>query len=145
MKGFTFEHLYSERIALVVRPGHPLLRSSAFEIAAIAQHQLLFPPPGSVISSTVERYLIAQSVQPRSGVIETVSDSFARGYLLQIDAIWLISEGVVAADVDKGLLALLPADTADTHGPVGFTIRADAVLPLPAQLLAAALREVAAS
>ena len=145
MTGFNFEHLYSERIGLVVRPEHPLLDAKAFAPAAIAQHQLLMPPPGSVISSTVERYMIANSIQPRSGVIETVSDSFARGYLRQTDAIWFISEGVVAEDVASGQLALLPAHTEDTLGPVGLTTRADAVLSLSAQIFITALREIAAS
>lgn len=144
MTGFTFEHLYSERIGLVVRPEHPLLQAEAFALAAIADYQLLMPPPGSVISSTVERYMIANSIQPRSGVIETVSDSFARGYLRQTDAIWFISEGVVAEDVASGQLALLPAHTEDTLGPVGLTTRADAVLSLSAQIFITALREIAA-
>lgn len=144
MTGFNFEHLYSERIALVVRPEHPLLRMDTFVPAAIAQYQLLMPPPGSVISSTVERYMIANSIQPGAGVIETVSDSFARGYLLQTDAIWFISEGVVTEDAARGLLALLPAYTEDTLGPVGLTTRADAVLSLSAQIFIAALREITA-
>ena len=51
---------------------------------------------------------------------------------------------VVAEDVGTGWLAVLPAETADTLGPVGLTTRIDTVLPLPAQLLAVALRELVA-
>lgn len=144
MRGFSFEHLYSEHIGLVVRPGHPLLQEPLFDLAAIARFQLLLPPPGSVISSTVERYLIAHAIEPDAGVIETVSDAFARNYLLLSDAVWFISEGVVAEEVEKGLLALLPADTADTLGPVGLTTRIDTILPPPAQSLVAELRALAA-
>lgn len=142
MRGFAFEHLYSERIALVVGPHHPLLASPSFDIAGVAQYPLLLPPPGSVISSTVERYLVANALQPAAGVIETVSDAFARNYLRRTDGIWFISEGVVAEDVRTGWLSVLPADTADTLGPVGLTTRIDTALPLPAELLAAALREL---
>jgi LysR family pca operon transcriptional activator len=110
-------------------------------MASVAQYPWLLPPPGSVISSTVERYLVAHALRPTAGVIETVSDAFARNYLRLTDGIWFISEGVVAEDVGTGWLAALPADTADTLGPVGLTTRIDTVLPLPAQLLAAALRE----
>ncbi len=144
MRGFAFEHLYSERIALVVGPHHPLLASSPFDIAEVARHQWLLPPPGSVISSTVERYLVAHALEPAAGVIETVSDAFARNYLRLTDGIWFISEGVVAEDVRTGWLSVLPADTGDTFGPVGLTTRTDTALPLPAQLLAAALRELVA-
>ncbi|CAM5762685.1 pca operon transcription factor PcaQ [Bosea minatitlanensis] len=141
MRGFAFEHLYSERIALAVRPQHPLLGAASFDMAKVADYQWLLPPPGSVISSTVERYLLTHALRPAAGVIETVSDAFARNYLRLGDGIWFISEGVVAEDVGTGWLAALPADTADTLGPVGLTTRSDTVLPLPAQLLAATLRE----
>ncbi|MGO7550770.1 hypothetical protein AB9E34_34340, partial [Rhizobium leguminosarum] len=36
--------------------------------------------------------------------IETVSDSFGRAFLRAIDAIWIISNGVVAGDVAYGRL-----------------------------------------
>lgn len=144
MRGFAFEHLYSERIALVVGPHHPLLTSSPFDMARVAEYQWLLPPPGSVISSTVERYLIAHALRPTAGVIETVSDAFARNYLRLTDGIWFISEGVVAEDVGTGWLATLPAETADTLGPVGLMTQIDTVLPLPAQLLAVTLRELVA-
>lgn len=144
MRGFAFEHLYSERIALVVGPHHPLLTSPPFDMARVAEYQWLLPPPGSVISSTVERYLIAHALRPTAGVIETVSDAFARNYLRLTDGIWFISEGVVAEDVGTGWLATLPAETADTLGPVGLMTQIDTVLPLPAQLLAVALRELVA-
>ncbi|WP_291659264.1 MULTISPECIES: pca operon transcription factor PcaQ [unclassified Bosea (in: a-proteobacteria)] len=144
MRGFAFEHLYSERLALVVGPDHPLLAASPLEMTRVVQHQWLLPPPGSVISSTVERYLVTHALRPAAGVIETVSDAFARNYLRLTDAIWFISEGVVAEDVATGWLSVLAADTADTVGPVGLTTRIDAALPLPAQLLTAILRERAA-
>lgn len=113
-------------------------------MASVARYQWLLPPPGSVISSTVERYLVTHALRPTAGVIETVSDAFARNYLRLSDGIWFISEGVVAEDVGTGWLAVLPAETADTLGPVGLTTRIDTVLPLPAQLLAVALRELVA-
>lgn len=145
MKGLAFEHLYSERIALVVRPDHPLLQQKEFRVADIGAYQMLLPPSGSIIHPTVERYLVTHSIQPTRGEIETVSDAFARSYLLRTDAIWLISEGVISEDVKKGLLSTLPADTGDTPGPVGLTTRTDTELPLPARLLVQALRDIVAS
>ena len=87
---------------------------------------------------------VVPGINGDAGVIETVSDAFARNYLRLTDGIWFISEGVVAEDVRTGWLSVLPADTGDTFGPVGLTTRTDTALPLPAQLLAAALRELVA-
>ena len=62
----------------------------------------------------------------------------------QSDAIWLISQGVVAEDVTQDQLALLPVDATETLGPVGLTTRADAVHSLAATALIQAIREVGA-
>ena len=59
------------------------------------------------------------------------------------DAIWIISEGVVAGDIADGTLAVLPVDTSQTRGPVGLTMRTDAVPSLPLSILMQAIREVA--
>lgn len=144
MKGFSFEHLYSERIALVVRPGHPLLQPSVFDIGAIIGFQILMPPPGSIIRPTVDRFLVANAIGPLTDEIETVSDSFARSYTRSSDAVWIISEGVVVDDIDHGLLVRLPADMSDTLGPVGLTTRTDTPPSLPVQLFAQSVRAVVA-
>jgi LysR family pca operon transcriptional activator len=144
MRGLAFEYLYSERIAFAVRPGHPLLAHRQLNIADIGRYQLLVPPPGSVIHPIVQRYFIAHSILPLQGEIETVSDAFGRNYLLGTDAIWVISEGVVAEDAASGTLAVLPIDTDDTIGPVGLTIRTDTDLSFPAQPVMGAVRDVVA-
>ena len=59
------------------------------------------------------------------------------------DAIWIISEGVVAADVADGILEILPVETGDTSGPAGLTGRADTPPSLPLSLLMQAIREAA--
>ncbi|MCR4524617.1 pca operon transcription factor PcaQ [Bosea sp. 47.2.35] len=139
MKGLAFEYLYSEPIVFAVRPDHPLLMGDGFSAIGIGTYQVLVPPPGSVIQSTVERFFMAHSLHA-SSEIQTVSDAFARNYLLRTDAIWVISEGVIAEDVAKGILKTLPVDTEETIGPVGLTTRTDTALPLPAHLFMTALR-----
>jgi LysR family pca operon transcriptional activator len=146
MRGFAFEHLYSETIALIVRPGHPLLAEPGLDIGAIGGFQMLMPPPGSIIRPIVDRFLIANAISsPRGDEIETVSDAFARSYVRATDAVWIISQGVVIDDVAHGFLAQLPADTSDTLGPVGLTTRADMAPTLPVQLFAQSVRDVVAN
>lgn len=145
MTGLSFEHLYSERIALIVRPQHPLRAAGErFALDAIAAYPLLLPPPDSIIRATVDRLLLAHGVGALDAGIETVSDSFARGYLRQTDAIWLISEGVVADDVALGTLATLPLDLSETLGPVGLTMRTDAAPSVATQLFLQSVRGSAA-
>ena len=143
MVGLAFEHLYFERACFVVRRDHPLLTEKRFSLAMIESYQILMPTPGSVIRPFVERMLMGHGVTTPRGEIETVSDAFARAYVRQSDAIWIISRGVVAEDVQERQLALLPVDTSETLGPVGFTTRSDAVQSLAAGTLMQAIREAA--
>ncbi|WP_210189966.1 pca operon transcription factor PcaQ [Devosia lucknowensis] len=143
MVGLSFEHLYSERVVLAVRPDHPVLTAGHFHLQMIEDYQTLMPTPDSVIRPIVERILLAQGVTRLHNEIETVSNAFGRAYVRQTDAIWIISEGVVAEDVAEGQLALLPVDTSETLGPVGFTTRTDTLASLATVSLMQAVREVA--
>ena len=145
MVGLSFEHLYSERVVMVVRPGHPLLKERSFNLAMIETYQTLMPTPDSVIRRHVDRMLLAHGVTELRDEVETVSNAFGRAYIRKTDAIWIISEGVVAEDVAEGRLALLPVDTSETTGPVGLTTRTDTGSTMAADSLKQAVRDVAAS
>jgi LysR family pca operon transcriptional activator len=143
MLGLSFEHLYFERVAFIVRAGHPLLSERNFSLTMIEQYQVLMPTPDSVIRPFVDRMLVGHGIGTVRDEVETVSDAFGRAYVRQSDAIWIISQGVVEDDVARGQLALLPVDTSETLGPVGFTTRADTVHGLAAAALMQAVRDVA--
>lgn len=143
MTGFSFEHLYSEQVVFAVRAGHPLLSGKQSLFSDLSRYTILMPTRGSIIRPFVESFLIANGAGGLPNQIETVSDSFGRAFVRASDAIWIISAGVVAGDVDDGLLALLPIDTSETKGPVGLTVRTDAVPTLPLSILMQTIREAA--
>lgn len=142
--GLSFEHLYAERVVFVVRRDHPLLKRRRFALKAIEEYQILFPPPGSVILPSVARLLTAHGVSRLRDDIETVANAFGRRYTRSTDAVWLISEGVVAQEVEEGHLALLPVDTSETYGPVGVTTRSGEKLDDGSELFMQHIRQVAA-
>ena len=72
-----------------------------------------------------------------------MSGAFGRAFVRSSDAIWIISSGVVAADVNDGILATLPIDTGETRGPVGLTVRADATPTTPLTILMQTIRQAA--
>jgi LysR family pca operon transcriptional activator len=144
MTGLSFEHLYSERIALIVRPGHPLLSGGQFTLSMLEGYQILMPPHGSVIRPLVEQFFLAHGTEPPRDQVETVSNAFGNAYVRMTDAVWLISEGVVANEIDSDRLAVLPFDTAETLGPVGLTRRNETTYSLAAEMLMDDIRDVAA-
>jgi len=144
MTGFSFEHLYSERVLFVVRTGHPLLDARANAFDRLGSYPVLMPTRNSVIRPIVEQFMIAHGMPAPPVQIETVSDAFGRAYLRMSDAVWIISEGVVAGDIADGVLAALPLETVETRGPVGLTMRAETPPSLPLSLLMQAIRTAAA-
>lgn len=132
MDGLSFEHLYSEHLALVVRPDHPLAGKANVSLTEVAGFQLMMSPRGSIIRPEIDALLIAGGVGRLNAEVETVSNSLGRAYTLQTHAVWVISESVVAGDVARGQLVLLPVDMRATLGPIGITTRSGAELPLPA-------------
>jgi LysR family pca operon transcriptional activator len=144
MAGFSFEHLYSEQVLFVVRLGHPALQSGPPGFSCLNDYTVLMPTRSSIIRPFVESLLIANGVSHLENQIETVSDSFGRAFVRSSDAIWIISAGVVAIDIADGLLVSLPLDTSETKGPVGLTMRADAIATFPLSLVIQAIRSTAA-
>lgn len=145
MTGFSFEHLYSESVVFAVRRGHPLLAAEAVPFDDIARYPVLMPTAGSIIRPIVESYLIANGISALPNQVETVSDAFGRAFVRASDAVWIISEGVVAGDIAEGLLGRLPVDTEGTKGPVGLTMRAGEVPTFELSLLVDLIREAARS
>lgn len=143
MTGFSFEHLYSEQVVFCVRTGHPLSAPGQSVFTGLAGFPVLMPTQGSVIRPFVDRLLIANGVAELPNQIETVSDAFGRAFVRSSDAVWIISAGVVANDIETGQLAALAVDTSETKGPVGLTMRTDAVPSLPQSILMQTIREAA--
>lgn len=143
MTGFSFEHLYSEQVVFCVRAGHPLLAGKAADFSNLGAYPVLMPTRASIIRPFVESFLIANGIARLPIQIETVSDAFGRAFVRASDAIWIISAGVVASDIADGVLVTLPIDTSGTSGPVGLTMRTDAVPSMPLSILMQTIREAA--
>jgi LysR family pca operon transcriptional activator len=123
MEGVSFTQLYSERVDLIVRSGHPLLEKP--DVKRIVDWPVIYPPEGSAIRPLVERYMIANGVGDIPNKIETVSGAFGRVYTRRTDAVWIISSGVVQNETADGHLVRLPFETDMTKGPVGLMTRPD--------------------
>jgi len=124
MQGLSFTHLYSEKLVCAVRAKHPQLRSDSFEIARLREMTVLIPTAEGVMRPAVDRFLIANGLGALPQSIEARSPSFCRQYILDTDAVWLISRGVVERDLENGTLGTLNVDTSDTQGAIGLTVRA---------------------
>lgn len=117
--GLTFELLYAESLALVVRPGHPLGGRRDVTMAAVVEFPMIVSPVPTVPRSHAEALFRSHGLEIPHGRLETLAVSVARQVTVSSDAVWVIPERTVADDVAQGALALLPVSTAGTEEPVG--------------------------
>jgi len=143
MNGLVFEHLYSEQLTFAVRPSHPLARRRPLSYRELEPYAMLLPPAKAIIRPIVDSLFIAGGATRFRSEIETVSNSFARAYALENDAIWTISRSVVAHDLEIGQLVALALDTSASHGPVGITMRSNETMSVVTAAMMDAVREAA--
>lgn len=130
MTGLSFTQLYEEKVVIVVAPGHPL--AGAMRLDQIAGFPVLYPPKDAAIRPLVARLMIARGLALFNDRIETTSAAFARAMTLgPAQAVWFISQGVVAHDIADGRLVPLHINTDPTTGPVGIMVRSEET-PTPA-------------
>lgn len=130
MVGLSFELLYNEPLAVVVRAGHPLAQGGRLP-AQLAQFPLVLPPFGTLIRQTADSLLAAWGAQPLSVFVEMLSVSVGRSLTLENDAVWFVPAGAVEYDLRQGALVRLPLPAAGSEEPVGLILRTD-TQPSPA-------------
>lgn len=143
MAGVSFTQLYQETVVCVARAGHPLAARPGLAPQDLADWPVLYPPEGSAIRPLVDRWCLAQGLGPFRDRIDCVSGAFGRRFLRMSEALWFISEGVVAPEIAEGALAALPLDLGLTAGPVGLMTRPDSTASRSRQLFERALRHEA--
>ena len=123
MVGLRFESLYADRIGMVVRRGHPLLRQRSRRIVDILAWPALMPPAGTTARHEIEHALHGAGLDRLPRRIETMAVELPRRLVLTTDAIWFAQLESVAPELAAGRLRLLFPDWELPPTPVGLTLR----------------------
>ena len=121
MTGLVFTHLYEEEVILVGRTDHPLREESAANL--LSRVPVMLPPGTAIIRRTVDEYLMSLNLAGLQPAFETVALPVGRAILLGSDAVWFISRGVVADELDRGELREISTGVRFMSGVVGLTKR----------------------
>jgi len=143
IQGLSFEHLYSESMAVVVRPAHPLLASTPVPRQAVAAYPLVLPPPGTTIRQHADSLFVQCAIELPAQRLETLSLALSRRYLLGSDALWVAPRDAVLLDLRRGELVELDLGVREPGGSVGVCRNAALPHSVPAQWVSEVLREVA--
>ncbi len=128
MAGLSFSHLHEEAVVLVARAGHPLAGTGIRSM--LQASPLILPPADALIRPGVDQYLASLGLTGLRPSVETVALAVGRGLLAGSDALWFISRGVVAEELDRGELIEIPTGVRFLSGAVGIT-RRQAAEPSP--------------
>ncbi|SDW09207.1 LysR substrate-binding domain-containing protein [Roseicitreum antarcticum] len=123
MQDMSFEHLYDDDIVLVARAGHPAQAAGLSLAATLRRYPVILPPHGAIIRRPVEALLAAHDLSALRPAFETVALTVGCGIVVQSDAVWFISRGVVSGDLALGRMQVLATDAAYLSGAVGLTTR----------------------
>ncbi|MDB5774198.1 MAG: LysR family transcriptional regulator [Herbaspirillum sp.] len=148
--GLSFEYLYADPLVVVVRPGHPLHKSSAAADDELPPFIAILPLKTSINRPAVDTLAMALGLGPITDFIESHSILLGRTYTLKSDAIWFAPWSAVKDDVEMGaLVKLLPSAKGknETAGlmarSVGLMMRSNSVPTAETQLLIGVIRECA--
>lgn len=143
IEGLTFEHLYSESMILVVRPGHPLLRKPLRDAAALADYPVVVPLAGTIIRRYANSLFVQCGIGLPAQRLETISVALSRRYVQSCDAVWVAPLDAVRQDLQRGELFELDIGLREPGGSVGICSNPSALMSLAAQWCCEALREAA--
>lgn len=126
MQGVSFELLYSETVAVVVRPGHPLASvDGGVPPLALLAYPLVIPGTGTAPRHDAEGIFAAHGVSLPAGRTETQSIPLGRSLALLTDSVWITSLRAVQLDIDAGILRRLDVPVPGAE-PVGLLTRSGA-------------------
>ena len=128
--GVDQQPLFTDRLAIVARAGHPLAGGVSADLEALAAYGWIVGSPGTPLRAHWER-LFADRATPVAP-IECGSVMVIRGVLARSDLLTLLSPDQVALEIAAGLLTTIGGLTSLGERTVGITTRAG-WRPTPAQ------------
>ncbi|MDR6680597.1 pca operon transcription factor PcaQ [Pseudomonas oryzihabitans] len=141
--GLDFEHLYTEALTLVVRPGHPLSQTLPADLATLARYPLVLPLPGTTIRRHAESLFVQCGIPLSAQRLETLSPTLSRQYVRQSDALWIAPLDAVRRDLATGELVEVRLGVREAGGSVGICRNGSVPLSLATERFCVVLREVA--
>lgn len=142
MAGLSFEHLFHEPLAAVVRAGHDISSENNVPASNLTKYPVIVPPFGTLIRQSADSVLSAFGAHSVAPLIETLSVSFGRAMTLQNDAVWFVPFSAAEDDIKRGLFDHLKMPFPGTDEPIGLIRSSGSPLSPAALDLAKAIRDV---
>jgi LysR family transcriptional regulator, pca operon transcriptional activator len=121
---FRREVLYDEPISIFCRADHPVLKKPSLTAADVAVFDLLLPSLEQRVGQDVERAIAALGLGSRRSPLRSTSLSFVREMLLGSDSLAVLSRMMLAGDLLRKTVRLVPLAPPTPPRPAGvITLR----------------------
>lgn len=141
IQGMNFEHLYSESMTLVVRPGHPLTQAP-LDRRLLERYPLVLPLANTTIRTFADSLFVQCGLTQSRQRLETLSITVSRRYVLRNDAVWIAPLDAVRLDLASGELQELDLGQREPGGSIGICSNAHAPMSVATQGCVEVLREL---
>ncbi|MES0880634.1 LysR family transcriptional regulator [Roseibium sp. SCP14] len=115
--------LFSDRLGIFARAGHPLAGRRSTEIDDLASFPWVVPRNGTPTRRQFEKLFREAGKEPVEQLVDTGSLILMRGVLRGSDRLALISVHQMRDDVDSGHVIRIPYNLPDIERPIGITTR----------------------
>lgn len=137
--GFQREALWTEPISILARAGHPLLALPRVSVEALRRHELVLPTVSQRVGQEIEAVLASLGLAQASS-LRSSSYGFIREMLLGTDLISAMPRLMMAGDLVRGTLAVVPLPVAGPARPAGLILPRHRRLPPAGLAFVATLR-----
>jgi DNA-binding transcriptional LysR family regulator len=137
------EALIRDIACVVTRPDHPLTRRRDLVLADLLAWDWILPPHETTLRAQIDKAFLDESIDPPMPAVESVVLVMNRALVLSTDYLSVWPWQVAGSEAAAGNIAVLPIRLAPTAGPIGITLRRDAIPPPAVEIFIATLRAVA--
>lgn len=143
IKDLAFEHLYYERLLLVVRAAHPLANVMPLSVQKLVQYPWVLPPLQTTLRQRVDSFCARHSLALPPQILETLSLPISHGYMMRSNAIWVAPEDAVKGALTSGEITELSLSLESHGGSVGLCRNASLQSSLVLDAFCEIIREAA--
>lgn len=131
--GLITEALFTDRIGIMARAGHPLTRhgSSQAEIRleSLLNEQWILPRPDAPGRRVIDDSFAELGFSPPAASVETGDLAMVRQLLRSSDMLTAMSPRQLQVEIESGVVTELPVALGRTTRRIGLTLREGALLP----------------
>lgn len=134
--------LLEDKLSIIVREGHPLLKENNIDWKMLLEYPWLMPKKGTPTRILFQNRLEENGLEEPEHIIQTSSFVTLRGILLTSDRLTMLSRHQIFHEEQYGMLAVLDFELPQTNRAIGITRRALGTISPAAQLLIDQIEEV---